>query len=96
MSRPIELPLKVKCLQGQKSNQPEKDLGKKVVKSLVEGLENQQHQVYFDTYNISYALMRELRKSVIPDCKAINLNRKFLLSVKLIGLLKMVVVQEQR
>lgn len=53
--------LKIDVYTGKKDNKTTKDLGAKVVTSLVQGLEGKDHKVYFDNYFTNVHLMKDLK-----------------------------------
>lgn len=61
-----------------KSDDSEKSLGARVVKNLLDGLENKHHLVYFDNFFNSVELLEDLKKKNIHACGTVNSNRRLL------------------
>lgn len=68
--------LKFDVYTGRKNNKTTKDLGAKVVTSLVQGLEGKDHKVYFDNYFTNVHLMKDLKEKGVNACGTVKPRRK--------------------
>ena len=68
--------LKFDVYTGKKDNKTTKDLGAKVVISLVQGLEGKNHKVYFDNYFTNVHLMKDLKEKGVNACGTVKPRRK--------------------
>ncbi|XP_050705681.1 piggyBac transposable element-derived protein 4-like [Eriocheir sinensis] len=68
--------LKFDVYTGKNNNKATKDLGAKVVTSLVKGLEEKEHKVYFDNYFTNVHFMKDLKEKGINACGTVKPSRK--------------------
>lgn len=61
-----------------KAEDAEKQLGARVIKQMLNGLENKEHIVYFDNFFNSTELLEDLKKKLIHACGTVNPSRKTL------------------
>ncbi|XP_045108998.1 uncharacterized protein LOC123503369 isoform X4 [Portunus trituberculatus] len=74
--------LKFDIYTGKVENEVTKDLGAKVVTSLVEDLEGKEHKVYFDNYFTSVDLMKKLKEKGVNACGTVKPSRRNLPTFK--------------
>ncbi|XP_045127477.1 piggyBac transposable element-derived protein 4-like [Portunus trituberculatus] len=74
--------LKFDIYTGKVENKVTKDLGAKVVTSLVEDLEGKEHKVYFDNYFTSVDLMKKLKEKGVNACGTVKPSRRNLPTFK--------------
>lgn len=74
--------LKFDIYTGKTENKVTKDLGAKVVSSLVESLEGKEHKVYFDNYFTSVDLMKKLKDKGVNACGTVKPSRRDLPTFK--------------
>lgn len=73
---------------GKKDGSVEKQLGERVVKGLVQDIENKNHKIYFDNFFTSVGLLHHLAEKNIYACGTVNPSRKNLPTLKDDKLLK--------
>lgn len=87
--KPIKRGYKVWCLAdqsgylyrfqiytGKVGDKAEKNLGERVVKDLMRGLEHKNHRLFIDNYFCSYKLLLDLKNDSIWTCGTVLFNRK--------------------
>ncbi|KAL1469980.1 hypothetical protein MTO96_004600 [Rhipicephalus appendiculatus] len=74
-------PLRSICT-GKSNDFVERDLGGRVVKTLVDDLAGKYHRVFFDNYFSSYHLLKDLAEAGIYACGTVNASRKHLPNLK--------------
>jgi hypothetical protein len=70
------MPQRFEIYTGKKDDTVERKLGERVVKSLVEDIQNKDHKLYFDNYFTSSDLLRDLKNKKIHACGTVNPTRK--------------------
>lgn len=74
--------LKFQIYTGKSNDGVERDLGARVVKTLVDDLAGKYHRVFFDNYFTSYYLLKDLAEAGIYACGTVNASRKHLPNLK--------------
>ncbi|KAL3225635.1 hypothetical protein MRX96_025673 [Rhipicephalus microplus] len=74
--------LKFQIYTGKSNDGVERDLGARVVKTLVDDLAGKYHRVFFDNYFASYYLLKDLAEAGIYACGTVNASRKHLPNLK--------------
>ncbi|KAJ8890138.1 hypothetical protein PR048_009645, partial [Dryococelus australis] len=79
-------PIKCGCIDGclltnQKGDNVERQLGERVVKTLVRDMRGINHRVYFENYFTGISLLEDLKAKKIYACGTVNTTRKNLLTL---------------